>query len=104
MLDLLNAMNADGGIIVGFGVFIPFEEGEIAEFFRLCEKAEAVRSELRQASSLRPCPQILSHAERRVDYLAMWAREEKALTAESALRTEIIGFRQRVLDRFQASR
>lgn len=104
MFKVLDAMNRDGGIIVGFNVFIPFEDKEIETFLSLCDRREVVEAAVWRADRLRPCPQLLSWSDRGRDSRALENIQNAAYEAERVLKDDILDFRKKVLDRFQASR
>lgn len=104
MFDVLDSMNANGGIVCTWGFLVPFEDEELDEFFNLCERAEVVKAALWRADRLRPCPQVLSWADRGRDSRALENIQSAAYTAERVLKDDIRDFQKKVLDRFKASR
>jgi len=104
MLYSLEEMSHDGGVVVQFGVFIPFEEKEMEAFFNLVDREKTIREEELRVMGLRPCPQVLSWADRRRDSLALENIQSEIEEKNAALSKDIAAFRQQVLERFEASR
>lgn len=104
MFDVLDRMSANGGILCTWNFFIPFEDGEFQQFFDLCDRAEVVKREMRRCERLKPCPQVLSWADRAADTRHLERIQEAGWNLVKSLCSDIEAFQKKVLDRFKASR
>lgn len=104
MFDVLDDMDANGGIVCSWGFFIPFEGEEFQDFFTLCQRAEAAKKEIERCQALKPCPQVLSWADRAADTRHLEKIQEAGWNLVKSLCSDIEAFQKKVLDRFKASR
>jgi len=94
---VLDMMSADAGIVCGFSIFVPFQDGEIEQFFAIEQRFhDAVQRYYRRLG--------LPLGKTEESDRALYNMREEAMAGVDAAIRELHEFRLQVIKRFKASK